>query len=221
MCWKNKILLSLGVLGILFFLIVYLSGHHYLLPNLLNIESGGDQAISINRYAFNQVIHNYLIVIICIGLFLSGIVGFLLHIFLKKNETAVKNLHYAMANEVKKVEELYEKLSILEKNAKKIEDILHPACDLLNNIGTSLSLAKEKIENSNAEKLTNLVTLLSQHQNDLGTFIMTSIQGQQVPSYLAMIAKAWVEENNYLAKELALLNECFNKIDYLMKMVRL
>jgi dsDNA-binding SOS-regulon protein len=219
---KNKILLSSGMIWVVFLFMVYVGAQHYLLPSLLHVESGGHQEIIINQYAFNQIINSYLMIVMFIGLLLGGLAGYFLYVVFTQNENILQRLHYAMANKEKEVAELYKKISMLEQRAEKadrVDNMLHSACDLLNSLGTSVSLAKEKIENSSAEKLTDLVMLLAQHQNNLGEFIMNDAQGQQVPSYLAVIAKMWVDENNYLVNELALLDSNFNKINHIIKTI--
>ncbi len=212
---ENKVFLLLGFLWILFLSIVYVGACHYLLASLLNLEDGS-QEILINHYAFNQTIKQYLIVFIFIGLLFGGLAGYLLRAVSVYYSHTLKQLHHVMAEQVNKMDELHKKLSLLEQRAEKaekVEGMFHTVYDLLNSMGTSLSLSQEKIENSNVNKLTDLVMLLAQHQDNVGAFIMNDAQGQQVPSYLAVISKAWVEENAFLIKELTLLVTCFNKMN--------
>lgn len=121
---------------------------------------------------------------------------------------SIQRLHKDLAGEVEKVNQLCNKISILEQRAAKADrasGVFHKVCDLLNSIATSVYVTRERIGNSKAEKLTDLARLFVEQQDNLGFFMTQDAKGQHVPAYLAMLAKIWVEENKYVLEEFVLL----------------
>ncbi|GEM_PF-6178036 len=171
---QTQVILSLGLLWIAFLGFVYVGAHDYLLASLLQIESKENQEILINQYAFSQVIKHYLTVFIFLGLVFGVLAWYLLRgVFIKHSDT-LQSLHHTMAEEVKREGELHQKIAVLEKRSEKadrVDGIFHDLCDHLNNVGTSLALVKEQVENSNNESVMKELTSLDHHLAEVNRII--------------------------------------------------
>jgi len=132
----------------------------------------------------------------------------------------IQKLHKDLADKIVKISQLCEKVGILEQRAAKADragSIFHSVCDFLNGIATSAYVVRERIENSKAEKLTDLARLLTQEKDNLGIFMTQDTKGQQVPLYLTMLAQMWAEENKYLLEEIVLLSKNLIEIKNIVK----
>ena len=171
---QTQVIFSLGLLWIAFLGFVYVGAHDYLLASLLQIESNENQEILINQYAFSQAIQHYLTIFIFLGLVFGGLAWYLLRgVFIKHSDT-LQVLHHTMAEQVKIESELHKKITVLEKRSEKadrVDGIFHDLCDHLNNVGTSLALVKEQVQNSNNETVMKELASIDHHFNEINRII--------------------------------------------------
>jgi PAS domain S-box-containing protein len=67
-------------------------------------------------------------------------------------------------------------------------NVLHNVGNVLNSVNVSVAVVAERIRQSRATNLTKLVSLLREHESDLGAFITSDPRGKHLPAYLAELA---------------------------------
>ncbi|MFH1749260.1 MAG: PAS domain S-box protein [Planctomycetota bacterium] len=103
------------------------------------------------------------------------------------------------------LEELHQRLVAASRRAGMSEvatDVLHNVGNVLNSINVSASLVGEKIRGSRVPGLAKATALMTEHADDLGTFITQDERGKQLPGYLAKLAERLADEQTDLMGEL-------------------
>ncbi|MBI3418232.1 MAG: PAS domain S-box protein [Verrucomicrobia bacterium] len=90
--------------------------------------------------------------------------------------------------------------------------VLHNVGNVLNSVNVSATLVAEKVKKSRCTSLARVVTMLREHETDLGAFITTDPKGKQVPAFLATLAEYLGNEQTTLLKELANLQKYIEHI---------
>ena len=85
--------------------------------------------------------------------------------------------------------------------AEVATSVLHNVGNVLNSVNVSSSVIAEKIRKSKASSLTKVVTLIKEHENDLGNFFANDPKGKQLPGYLASLATHLAQEQNDILEE--------------------
>jgi signal transduction histidine kinase len=68
-------------------------------------------------------------------------------------------------------------------------------------VNVSAGLVVEKLRRSKAPKLVKAAALLTDHQSDLGDYLMKDTYGQQLPGYLCKLGEFFVAENAEILSE--------------------
>ena len=89
--------------------------------------------------------------------------------------------------------------------AEVATSVLHNVGNVLNSLSVSSALISEWVRESKVVNLSKVVALMSEHTNDLGTFLTNDPKGKQVPGYLCQLAEHMVNEQPIVVDEVALL----------------
>jgi nitrogen fixation/metabolism regulation signal transduction histidine kinase len=77
--------------------------------------------------------------------------------------------------------------------------VLHNVGNVLNSVGVTTASIQKRIRNSKVSYLTEVVGLLEEHAEDLGTFMTTEEQGRKLPAFLANLSQELItEQERYL-----------------------
>lgn len=81
--------------------------------------------------------------------------------------------------------------------------VLHNVGNVLNSVNVASSCLADSLRKSKASNLSKVVTLLREHEADLGTFLTSDSKGKQLPEYLAQLAEHLTGEQADALEELA------------------
>ncbi|MBU1983472.1 PAS domain S-box protein, partial [bacterium] len=119
------------------------------------------------------------------------------------------------------LEKLHEELvrsSRLAGMSEVATGVLHNVGNVLNSVNVSAGLVHEKIRGSRVPGLAKATALMSEHANDLGTFITQDERGKQLPGYLTKLAEYLAEEQTDVLGELRHLAENIDHIKNIVSM---
>ncbi|MDH5492075.1 MAG: ATP-binding protein [Myxococcales bacterium] len=83
--------------------------------------------------------------------------------------------------------------------------LLHNLGNVLNSVGTSSSVIKEQVRTMRVGSLQSLADLVSAHADQLGAFVTEDSRGQQLPTFIRLIADELVAERQALTAEIGAL----------------
>ncbi|MFT4512303.1 MAG: C4-dicarboxylate-specific signal transduction histidine kinase [Planctomycetota bacterium] len=101
-------------------------------------------------------------------------------------------------------DELHRKLvdtSRLAGMAELANGVLHNVGNVLNSVNTSSTLLLDGLRKSKVDGLKRALTLLDQHEHNLGDFLTNSEQGQMLPRYLSQLSEHLLQERGALVDE--------------------
>lgn len=110
----------------------------------------------------------------------------------------------------RKIEQVHTSLLDASRQAGMAEiatNVLHNVGNVLNSVNVSSALALEGVRKFSVSSLERVVSLLRDHQNDLGTFLSTDHRGQKVLPYLAQLTSHLADEQATTLKELQSLRD--------------
>jgi signal transduction histidine kinase len=73
--------------------------------------------------------------------------------------------------------------------------------NVLNSVNVSATMVANQLRSSKLNQLTQVVTLLDQHESHLGEFIANDEKGRQVPRFLKVLAEHLAKEDQSLVEE--------------------
>jgi signal transduction histidine kinase len=100
--------------------------------------------------------------------------------------------------------------------AEVATSVLHNVGNVLNSVNVASSCIADSLKKSKAANLAKVVTLLREHEADLGNFITNDSKGKQLPGYLAQLAEHLAGEQTTVLNELARLQK---NIEHIMDIV--
>jgi PAS domain S-box-containing protein len=103
------------------------------------------------------------------------------------------------------LEQMHKQLQETSRHAGMAEvatGVLHNVGNVLNSVNVSATLVADKVKTSRGAKLAIVVTMLRDHERDLGAFITSDAKGSQIPAFLATLAEHLDGERAGLLKEL-------------------
>jgi signal transduction histidine kinase len=95
-------------------------------------------------------------------------------------------------------------------------NVLHNVGNVLNSVNIASSCLADNLRMSKAANLSRVVTMLREHEEDLGTFLTTDPKGKLLPGYLAHLAGHLVGEQAAALKELAQLQKHIEHIKHIV-----
>ncbi|HYG21325.1 MAG TPA: ATP-binding protein [Verrucomicrobiae bacterium] len=107
--------------------------------------------------------------------------------------------------------------SRLAGKAEVATSVLHNVRNVLTSVNIASSLMAQGLKHSKAGQLAKVVTLLSEHRENLGAFLTQDPKGMQIPDYLAGLSKHLVSEQEAALKELAQLQK---GVEHIMEIVK-
>ncbi|MBN2560067.1 MAG: PAS domain S-box protein [Phycisphaerae bacterium] len=133
------------------------------------------------------------------------------HAISPDEDTLLESLGSTVAQVVQKAkaeaenEALNKRLLDISRQAGMAEvatGVLHNVGNVLNSVNVSASIVAEKMRQSKAQGLTRAVTLLSEHADDLATFVTVDERGKHLPRFLAALAETLTGEQAVVLEEL-------------------
>ena len=91
--------------------------------------------------------------------------------------------------------------------AEVATSVLHNVGNVLNSVNVSATIVSDTIKKSERASLTKVVTLLREHEADLGTFLGSDGKGKQVVGFLDTLAKHLATEQTATVEELKILQK--------------
>jgi signal transduction histidine kinase len=83
--------------------------------------------------------------------------------------------------------------------AETATDVLHNVGNVLNSVSVTTASIQKRIRDSKVSYLTEVVGLLEEHADDLGTFVTTEERGRKLPVFLANLSQELItEQERYL-----------------------
>lgn len=101
--------------------------------------------------------------------------------------------------------------------AEVATDILHNVGNVLNSINVSANFIEEKVLNSRAANLKEVIDLLAEHTGDLGTFLTKDERGRHIPLYLKEVTKFILSEQKAIIERLRLLTKGVDHVKQIIK----
>jgi signal transduction histidine kinase len=102
--------------------------------------------------------------------------------------------------------------------AEVATDVLHNVGNVLNSINVAATLIREKASNSEVSNLQKVAEIITEHTDDIGTFLTEDQQGRHIPAFLTEVSKALVEEQADTTDKLRSLAENIEHIKEIVKM---
>jgi PAS domain S-box-containing protein len=87
--------------------------------------------------------------------------------------------------------------------AEVATSVLHNVGNVLNSVNVAASCLADSLRKSKAANLSKVVTMLREHEGDLGAFLTRHPKGKQLPGYLAQLDEHLAGEQAVALKELA------------------
>jgi len=117
------------------------------------------------------------------------------------------------------LKETHKQLLALSRQAGRAEiatNVLHNVGNVLNSVNVASSLLANSLRKSKVASLSKVVTMLHEHQEDLGAFLTSDPRGKQLPGYLAELAGHLVGEQASALNELAHLQKNIEHIKHIV-----
>jgi signal transduction histidine kinase len=102
--------------------------------------------------------------------------------------------------------------------AEVATDVLHNVGNVLNSINVAATLIREKVSNSEISNLQKVADIITEHADDIGTFLTEDQQGKHIPAFLIEVSKALVDEQADNIDKLRSLAENVEHIKEIVKM---
>ncbi|HRX80301.1 MAG TPA: ATP-binding protein, partial [Pirellulaceae bacterium] len=96
--------------------------------------------------------------------------------------------------------------------AEVANNVLHNVGNVLNSVNVAAALINETVRNSEVKDLNRVLELVSQHQDDLGSFLTKDPRGQHLPGYLVEAGRVLSVEQTTLLEKLQSLTKNIDHI---------
>jgi len=131
------------------------------------------------------------------------------------------NLEQRITERTQELELTHKKLLDTSRQAGMAEvatNVLHNVGNVLNSVNVSTSVVMGSLKKSKVSSLDKVVTLLRQHESDLGTFFTSDPKGTQLPAYLTQLSAHLLAEQMAMLKELDSVQENIEHIKEIVAM---
>ena len=102
--------------------------------------------------------------------------------------------------------------------AEVATSVLHNVGNVLNSVNVSASLVMSTVKKSRGVALGRVVSLLQEHESDLGTFVSRDERGKVLPAYLNELARQLAADQETALKELTSLQSNIEHIKEIVSM---
>jgi two-component system NtrC family sensor kinase len=125
----------------------------------------------------------------------------------KQAETELEQLHKQLLETSRQV-----------GRAEVATSVLHNVGNVLNSVNIASSCVADSLRKSKAVNLSKVVTMLREHEQDLGAFFANDTKGKQLPGYLAQLTEHLAGEQTAALGELAQLQK---NVEHIMDIVNM
>jgi len=94
--------------------------------------------------------------------------------------------------------------------------VLHNVGNVLNSINVSVGLVQKTIRTSPMEKISRTAAMISQHAQDLGSYLTQDPKGRQIPEYLTKVGDHMIQEQSNMLREL---EDLVKNIDHIKEII--
>ncbi len=118
-------------------------------------------------------------------------------------------------------ERLHEQLVAASRDAGRAEvatGVLHNVGNVLNSVNASAALINRTMQESKLDNLGKALTMIREHENDLGTFMTSDKKGQRLPGYMIKLGEVLVAERMTVIEELRLMERSIDHIRQIVQM---
>jgi len=116
---------------------------------------------------------------------------------------------------------LHEQLIAASRDAGRAEvatGVLHNVGNVLNSVNASAALINRTMQESKLDNLGKALTMIREHERDLGTFLTVDERGQRLPGYMIKLAEVLVAERMTVLEELRLMERSVDHIRQIVQM---
>jgi len=100
--------------------------------------------------------------------------------------------------------------------AETANNMLHDVNNVLCSINMASSCLEDNLRNSKADRLSNVVTMLREHEGDLGVYLSSDPKGKKLPGYLAELAGQLICDQAAALKDLAHLQKNLEHVKHVV-----
>lgn len=118
-------------------------------------------------------------------------------------------------------ERLHQQLVAASRDAGRAEvatGVLHNVGNVLNSVNVSAALITRTMQESKLDNLGKVLTMIREHDADLGTFLTSDERGQRLPGYLIKLGEVLVAERMAVIEELRLMERSIDHIRQIVQM---
>lgn len=118
-------------------------------------------------------------------------------------------------------ERLHKKLVTASRDAGRAEvatGVLHNVGNVLNSVNVSAALITRTVQESKLGNLGKALTMIHEHENDLGAFLTSDERGQRLPGYLIKLGEVLAAEQMTVINELQLMERSIDHIRQIVQM---
>ncbi|MFI5381292.1 MAG: sensor histidine kinase, partial [Tepidisphaerales bacterium] len=96
--------------------------------------------------------------------------------------------------------------------------MLHNVGNVLNSVNASAALMARTLQQSKLGNLGKALSMIREHENDLGTFLASDEKGQRLPGYLVKLAEVLAAEQTAVVEELQSMERSIDHIRQIVQM---
>lgn len=118
-------------------------------------------------------------------------------------------------------ERLHKQLVTASRDAGRAEvatGVLHNVGNVLNSVNVSAALITRTMQESKLGNLGKALTMIREHENDLGAFLTSDERGQRLPGYLIKLGEVLAAEQMTVINELQLMERSIDHIRQIVQM---
>ena len=118
-------------------------------------------------------------------------------------------------------ERLHNQLVAASRDAGRAEvatGVLHNVGNVLNSVNASASFITRTIRESKLDNLGKALTMIREHDTNLGTFLTSDERGQRLPGYMIKLGEVLVAERMTVIEELRLMERSIDHIRQIVQM---
>ncbi len=136
-------------------------------------------------------------------------------------ESAHKDLEQRVEARTSELRQAQKQLMKAAHEAGRVEvanSVLHNVGNVLNSVNVAIAVIDERLQQSRATRLSDLVALLQRNEDDLGRFIGQDRVGRRIPEYLQKLDEHLRNERTETKKELERLSKHVEHIGHIIRL---
>jgi len=125
--------------------------------------------------------------------------------------------HKRAQEELERTHEKLVETSRMAGMAEVATDVLHNVGNVLNSINISTDFISDKMLNSKAKNLKKATDMITEHADDLGSFLTEDKRGKHIPTYLTEVTSLIINEHTEVAEKLRSLTKNIEHIKQIIQ----